>query len=118
MAISFLIDPVPQHSQGTQGNEVDDVIREMKKIPGFYAYAILNNDGKSEPHCTRRTNISKMSRVIDDHMSHDAGIVIKCENMSMRSAVHHAHQILGLCGKASKYVRQLLEGPDVSPGCG
>lgn len=31
--------------QGNQGNEVDDVIRDIKRIPGFHAYAILNNDG-------------------------------------------------------------------------
>lgn len=28
------------------GNEVDDVIRELRKISGFGAYVILNNDGK------------------------------------------------------------------------
>ena len=31
----------------TGGNEVDDAIRELKSIPGFSAYAILNNDGRS-----------------------------------------------------------------------
>jgi hypothetical protein len=41
------------------------------------------------------------------------GIVIKCENMSMRSAVHYAHQVLSLCGKAAKYVKSLVDGPDV-----
>lgn len=29
----------------TGGNEVDDIIRELKKIDGFYAYLVLNNDG-------------------------------------------------------------------------
>ena len=71
--------------QSGTGNEVDDVIRDLKKIPGFNAYAILNNDG----------------------------IVIKYENMSYRTAVYHAHQVLSLSVKASKYVGDLFEHPDV-----
>jgi hypothetical protein len=31
--------------QAPSGNEVDDVIRDLKKISGFTAYVILNNDG-------------------------------------------------------------------------
>lgn len=30
------------------GNEVDDIIRDLKKVDGFYSYVILNNDGKLE----------------------------------------------------------------------
>jgi hypothetical protein len=30
----------------TQGNEVEDAIRELKSIPGFASYAVLNNDGR------------------------------------------------------------------------
>mmetsp|Transcript_8854 Transcript_8854/g.9368 ORF Transcript_8854/g.9368 Transcript_8854/m.9368 type:complete len:123 (+) Transcript_8854:49-417(+) len=66
------------------GNEVDDAIRELKSIPGFSAYAILNNDG----------------------------IVIKYENMSYKTAVHHAHQVLSLSSKASRYIRDLFDAPD------
>ncbi len=65
---------------------MDDTIRDLKKIPGFTSYLILNNDG----------------------------IVIKYENMSYRTAVHHAHLVLGLCSKATKYMRELFEPPDVS----
>lgn len=42
------------------------------------------------------------------------GIVIKYENMSYRAAVHHAHQVLSLSGKASRYIRDLFDPPDVS----
>lgn len=42
------------------------------------------------------------------------GIVIKYENMSYKTAVHHAHQVLSLAGKANKYVRDLFDPPDVS----
>eukprot|EP01035_Chromulina_nebulosa_P026027 gene26027-34021_t len=68
----------------TTGNEVDDTIRDLKKISGFSAYLILNNDG----------------------------IVIKYENMSYRTAVHYAHVVLSLHSKASKYARDLFDPPD------
>ena len=62
------------------------MIRDLRKIPGFSAYAILNNDG----------------------------IVIKYENMSYKTAVYHAHQVLALSVKASKYIHDLFDAPDVS----
>ncbi len=65
---------------------MDDTIRELKKISGFNSYLILNNDG----------------------------IVIKYESMSYRTAVHHAHLVLSLCSKATKYMKDLFEPPDVS----
>ena len=34
--------------------------------------------------------------------------------MSYKDAVHHAHLVLSLCSKASRYVRDLLDAPDVS----
>ena len=42
------------------------------------------------------------------------GIVIKYENMSYKTALHHANQVLGLASKANKYVRELFDAPDVS----
>ena len=47
------------------------------------------------------------------------GIVIKHENMSLKTAVHFAYQIQGLTNKAHAAVRELLEPPDVSdtPPC-
>jgi hypothetical protein len=41
------------------------------------------------------------------------GIVIKYENMSYKTAVHHAHQVLSLSNKASRYIRDLFDAPDV-----
>uniref|UniRef100_A0A7S2XUU9 Roadblock/LAMTOR2 domain-containing protein n=1 Tax=Fibrocapsa japonica TaxID=94617 RepID=A0A7S2XUU9_9STRA len=67
-----------------QPNEVEEVIRELKKNPGFDAYVIMNNDG----------------------------IVIKYENMEYKTAVHHAHLVLDLCTKSKKYIRELFEPPD------
>mmetsp|Transcript_11810 Transcript_11810/g.11452 ORF Transcript_11810/g.11452 Transcript_11810/m.11452 type:complete len:131 (+) Transcript_11810:121-513(+) len=64
--------------------DVEETIKELKKIPGFNAYLILNNDG----------------------------IVIKYENMSYKGALHHANQILGLTGKATKYIKELFDAPD------
>ena len=68
------------------GNEhvVEETIRDLKKIQGFGSYLIINNDG----------------------------IVIKFENMQLRTAVHYAHLVLSLTGKASKYLKDLFEAPD------
>jgi hypothetical protein len=74
------------YQAATAGPDVEETIRDLKKISGFNAYLILNNDG----------------------------IVIKYENMSYRTAVHHAHLVLSLCSKATKYMRDLFEPPDVS----
>ena len=40
--------------------------------------------------------------------------MIKYENMSYKTAVHHAHQVLCLASKANKYVHDLFDPPDVS----
>uniref|UniRef100_A0A6V1PEV3 Roadblock/LAMTOR2 domain-containing protein n=1 Tax=Heterosigma akashiwo TaxID=2829 RepID=A0A6V1PEV3_HETAK len=67
-----------------QPNEVEEVIKELKQNPGFDGYVVMNNDG----------------------------IVIKCENMEYKTAVHHAHLVLDLCAKSRKYMRDLLDPPD------
>lgn len=66
------------------GNEVDDVIRELRKISGFGAYVILNNDG----------------------------IVIKFDGMDKDMALHHAHLVLSLYSKATKFTKDLFDPPD------
>jgi hypothetical protein len=33
--------------QAAAPHDVDETIKELKKVPGFNAYLILNNDGKS-----------------------------------------------------------------------
>ncbi|CAM9888602.1 unnamed protein product, partial [Chrysoparadoxa australica] len=78
--------------QSQQPNEVEEVIKELKKNPSFrqallprpHSYVIMNNDG----------------------------IVIKYENMAYTAAVHHAALVLDLCSKSSKYMRELFEPPD------
>ena len=80
--------PAEAAPQGTE-HVVEETIRDLKAIPGFQSYLILNNDG----------------------------IVIKYENMSYRTAVHYAHQVLGLASKASKYIRELFDAPDNEVEC-
>ena len=65
---------------------VEETIKELKKIPGFSSYLIINNDG----------------------------IVIKYENMSLKAAIHYASLVLALASKATKYIKELFEAPDVS----
>ena len=67
-------------------SEVDDIIQDLKKISGFHSYLILNNDG----------------------------IVIKYENMSLKTALHFSYHVLGLIQRASSALRILLDSPDVS----
>lgn len=45
MLNDYLIFLIRLLQAATGGNEVDDIIRELKKIDGFYAYLVLNNDG-------------------------------------------------------------------------
>jgi hypothetical protein len=52
--------------------------------------------------------------IINQTLSAYVGIVIKYENMSYKAALHHANQVLGLAGKASKYIKELFDAPDVS----
>lgn len=67
-------------------SEVDDIIQDLKKNAGFHSYLILNNDG----------------------------IVIKYENMSLKTALHFSYHVLGLTQRATSALRTLLQPPDVS----
>ena len=71
-----------------QQNEVEEMVKDLKRNPGFKSYIILNNDG----------------------------IVIKwdqvSEPMPYIKAVQHAHLVLDLCSKSKKYVRELFDAPD------
>mmetsp|Transcript_7874 Transcript_7874/g.11960 ORF Transcript_7874/g.11960 Transcript_7874/m.11960 type:complete len:122 (-) Transcript_7874:83-448(-) len=70
---------------GNKGeNEVDEVIKELKKNKGCHGYVIMNNDG----------------------------IVIRHEQMEYKTAVHHAYLVLDLCAKAKDHIRQLFEAPE------
>ena len=69
-------------------NEVEEMVKDLKKNPGFKAYIILNNDG----------------------------IVIKWDQvetpMPYETAVQHSHLVLDLCSKSKKYMRELFDPPD------
>ena len=68
-----------------QANEVEEMIKDLKKNPGFKNYIILNNDG----------------------------IVIKWdqvgEPMPYAKAVQHAHLVLDLCAKCKQKVKNLFD---------
>lgn len=71
-----------------QINEIDELLKDLKKTPGFKAYLILNSDG----------------------------IVIRWDQvgspMPYQRAVHHAHHITELHNKSTAYVRELFEPED------
>ncbi len=64
---------------------MENVVKELKKASGFSAYVIMNNDG----------------------------IVIKYENMSYQTAVHHAALVLDLTEKSKKYAREVFQPSEV-----
>ena len=39
--------------------------------------------------------------------------MIKCENMTYAEAIHNASIVLSLSSKANKYVKEILDPPDV-----
>ena len=63
------------------------MVKGLKKLPGFKAYIILNNDG----------------------------IVIKWDTlsekntMSYQKAVQHSHHILDLCSKSKTHIKELFD---------
>lgn len=42
------------------------------------------------------------------------GIVIKYENMTYQDAIHSASIVLSLSSKASKYIKEIFDPPDVN----
>lgn len=54
-----------------------------------------------------------LTNVHNPFVTVDLGIVIKWENMQLKTAVHYSYQILSLTNKASKHVLSLLDPSDV-----
>jgi predicted regulator of Ras-like GTPase activity (Roadblock/LC7/MglB family) len=71
-----------------QVNEIDELLKDLKKTPGFKAYLILNSDG----------------------------IVIRWDQvgkqMSYQRAVQHAHHITELSIKSKAHVQELFDPQD------
>lgn len=71
-----------------QVNEIDELLKDLKKTPGFKAYLILNSDG----------------------------IVIRWEQvgtqMPYQRAVHHAHHITELYNKSTAHIKELFDPED------
>ena len=75
----------------------------------------MNNDGNYMMQC-RWLLISVCSEPVFTciHVFNIEGIVVKYENMEYKKAVQHAALVLDLCAKSKKYMRELMELPDVS----
>ena len=71
-----------------QINEIDELLKDLKKKPGFKAYLILNSDG----------------------------IVIRWDQvgtqMPYQRAVHHANQITELYNKSTAHIKELFDPED------
>lgn len=71
-----------------QVNEIDELLKDLKKTPGFKAYLILNSDG----------------------------IVIRWDQvgtqMPYQRAVHHAHHITEIYNRSAAHMKELFEPED------
>ena len=68
-----------------QTNEVDEIMKDLKRYPGFKAYIIMNNDGI----------VIRWDQVDSD--------------MPYERAVHHASLVLDLCSKTRTHMQSLFE---------
>ncbi|KAL7477056.1 hypothetical protein ACHAW6_006568 [Cyclotella cf. meneghiniana] len=74
----------------SQVNEIDELLKDLKKVPGFKAYLVLNSDG----------------------------IVIRWDQaaghptMTYQSAVQHAHHITELYNKGVSSIEELFDAQD------
>eukprot|EP00590_Aulacoseira_subarctica_P008592 CAMPEP_0172421806 /NCGR_PEP_ID=MMETSP1064-20121228/8030_1 /TAXON_ID=202472 /ORGANISM="Aulacoseira subarctica , Strain CCAP 1002/5" /LENGTH=130 /DNA_ID=CAMNT_0013162379 /DNA_START=224 /DNA_END=616 /DNA_ORIENTATION=+ len=71
-----------------QINDVDEIMKDLKKYPGFKAYIIMNNEG-----------IVIRWDQVDTEMPYDR-------------AVHHASLVLDLCTKTRTHMQNLFDFPD------
>ena len=72
-----------------QVNEIDELLKDLKKTPGFKAYLVLNSDGI----------VIRWDQVGDTQMSY-------------QRAVQHAHHITELYNKSTAHIRELFEPED------
>jgi hypothetical protein len=68
-----------------QTNEVDEIMKDLKRYPGFKAYIIMTNDGI----------VIRWDQVDSD--------------MPYERAVHHASLVLDLCSKTKTHMQNLFE---------
>ncbi|KAL3782700.1 hypothetical protein HJC23_012219 [Cyclotella cryptica] len=73
----------------SQVNDVDELLKDLKKVPGFKAYLVLNSDGI----------VIRWDQV--------AG-----QQMTYQSAVQHAHHITELYNKSVSSIEELFDPQD------
>ena len=78
-----------------QVNEIDELLKDLKKTPGFKAYLILNSDG-IVIRWDQADNVAEGSSQV----------------MTYQSAVQHAHHITELYNKSTAHIKELFEPED------
>ena len=79
-----------------QVNEIDELLKDLKKTPGFKAYLILNSDGI----------VIRWDQA--DNVAEDSSSQV----MTYQSAVQHAHHITELYNKSTAHIKELFEPED------
>ena len=79
-----------------QVNEIDELLKDLKKTPGFKAYLIINSDGI----------VIRWDQA--DNIAEDSSSQV----MTYQSAVQHAHHITELYNKSTAHIKELFEPED------
>ena len=97
-----------------QVNEIDELLKDLKKTPGFKAYLILNSDG-----IVIRWDQKQVDQQLEDGGGGGgettANISSSNNNkqiMTYQRAVQHAHHITELYNKSTAHIKELFDPED------
>ena len=101
-----------------QVNEIDELLKDLKKTPGFKAYLILNSDG-----IVIRWDQKQVYQQLEDGGGAETTANISSSNngnnnnnnkqiMTYQRAVQHAHHITELYNKSTAHIKELFDPED------
>ena len=101
-----------------QVNEIDELLKDLKKTPGFKAYLILNSDG-----IVIRWDQKQVDQQLEDgggggettaniSSSNNGNNNNNKQIMTYQRAVQHAHHITELYNKSTAHIKELFDPED------
>ena len=100
-----------------QVNEIDELLKDLKKTPGFKAYLILNSDG-----IVIRWDQKQVDQQLEDGggggettaniSSNNGNNNNNKQIMTYQRAVQHAHHITELYNKSTAHIKELFDPED------
>lgn len=106
-----------------QVNEIDEIVKGLKKTPGYKGYLILNNDGvvirwdqedksSSNSSSTKSGSDGSDNNKSDDNESESDNGNDDDGPMTYETAVQYSHHIIDLCSKSKAHIKELLDDDD------